>query len=816
MDRQTMKPGDRPHGAPPTTRREFLRDVGALAAFPYAVRVTHAADAVATPAAQIENEFLAAACDPATGRLRCWLKDGAPLLAGSVARAHAAGETRATAESAYRHTIDDRPVQDRLGRGRELVLRSTDGRRELDFEVRVALYGGRPALLVEAICRNVSTRSIALESVEPVCAVAETHGAVHWPGVTKVLTNGPMYYDPGRVTELPAPASAALRSWWNIGFFRGYDQPGLVCGYVENQTALGQITAGRQAEAGAIGLIADSVLARGFELPPGRSVRSGRFMLNLAADPYTALEAYAETMGQVLNARVHSVLNGWCNWFMTFEHITEDEVLRNAEFAARTLRPFGLEYIQVDEGFQRWHGDWEGNARFPHGMKWLADRIRALGLKPGLWLAPYVISEPTDVFQHHPDWLLRHPDGRLKRVGPWPSEDSDWARNENPKRYGLDITHPAAAAWLADLFDTVGSRWGYEMVKIDFVDWSLLAAHRYHDPSVSRAEAYRKGFEIMRRALGPGCHIQDCGPGPVTVGLLDSMRVELDQNYGFRGQAWKQYFLESASSAPAAAKRYYFHKRTWINDADHVCLNLLSLSQAQAAATLIALTGGNVLSGDRLPDLDPTRLEILKKVLPSYGEAARPVDLFDTDRHAIFALAIRKPFGAWVVVGLFNASETDPLERTLPLERLWVDPARTYLAYDFWNEGLRGAVSGQLRVTIPPASVTLLALHEKRDVPQVLSTDRHVLQGAVELESTSWDPDAGTIEGVSLGAEGTAHNVAVYLPSAQPWVQGGPFLYRDFPGYTVKQMDDHMLRIRVRFEHTTRVPWRVSVPRAGQ
>ena len=116
------------------------------------------------------------------------------------------------------------------------------------------------------------------------------------------------------------------------------------------------------------------------------------------------------------------------------------------------------------------------------------------------------------------------------------------------------------------------------MIKIDFVDWSLLSAHRYHDPSVSRAQAYRKGFEIMRRALGPECHLQDCGPGPVTVGLLDSMRIELDQNYGFRKRPGNSTSLDPASSAPAAAKRYYFHKRTWINDADHVCLNLLSLS----------------------------------------------------------------------------------------------------------------------------------------------------------------------------------------------------------------------------------------------
>jgi len=759
-----------------------------------------------SPSAQIENDFLQVAFDTDTGRLSCRRKSGDRLLSGTIARANLQAGKRSVDEAAYRRTLDQTRFNDVLGAGRQLVMRCTDSERQLDFQICVTLYESRPAVLVEAECRNVSTQPIILESLEPVCATAETSGALHWPGVTKVLTNGPMYYDPGKVTELPTVSSGALRSWWNLGFFRGYEQEGLVCGHVDNQTALGQVSVSR-VNADTIGLVAESVLAKGFELAPGGTIRSGRFMLNLAPDPYTALEAYADTMGKALGARVHSVVNGWCDWFMAYESITEEEVLRNAEFAARTLKPFGFEYIQVDEGFQRWHGDWEGNAKFPHGMKWLADRIRALGLKPGIWLAPYIISEPTALFQKHPEWLLRHPDGRLRRVGPWPNEDSDWARNENPKRYGLDITHPGAAAWLADLFDTVANRWGYEMIKIDFVDWSLLAAHRYHDPAVTRAQAYRKGVEIMRRAMGPKCHLLDCGPGPVSVGMLDSMRIELDQP----PVTWKQYFLESASSAPAAAKRYYFHGRTWINDADHVCLNLLTPPQAQAAASLIALTGGNLMSGDRLPDLDPTRLEILKKVFPSYGEAARPVDLFDTDRHSIFALKIRKPFGEWTVAGFFNVSETEPLERTVPLPRLWLDPAKTYLAYDFWRERLHGEVTGELRVTIAPASVVLLALHEKRDVPHVVSTDRHVLQGALELESTTWNAEAKTLEGVSLGPLGTAHNVAVYLPEAHRWVQGGPFLFHDLPGYTVKMMDDHILRIRVRFDNTTRVPWQVDL-----
>jgi len=39
-----------------------------------------------------------------------------------------------------------------------------------------------------------------------------------------------------------------------------------------------------------------------------------------------------------------------------------------------------------------------------------------------------------------------------------------------------------------------------------------------------------------------------------------------------------------------------------------------------------------MIAGDRLTDLDTTRLEILRKVFPSFGEAARPLDLFESDK----------------------------------------------------------------------------------------------------------------------------------------------------------------------------------------
>ncbi len=498
---------------------------------------------------------------------------------------------------------------DPLGPGKRMLIFANDQDGKLDFEIRLSLYDRPQAVTIEAICKNASDHDIVINSLEPVRVVASEGGVLSVPGVSRCLTNGSMYYDTGVMHEFGNPYEQhsdtgikgltpsneslssqyeTVRSWWNAGLFSGYDQESLAIGYLENSLCLGHLLISKTAS-DQISFLAESLYAPQLVLRPGKAIGSNRLMIAIGESPYAALESYATAVGRIHHARTRSIVNGWCSWFYTLANVTEEEVLLNADFASKHLKPFGLEYIQIDEGYQRWHGDWGGNERFPHGMKWLAEKNKAYGFKPGLWIAPYVISEPSHVFRQHPEWLLKNADGTPKRVGNWPSDDSDLARNENPKRYSLDITHPGAAQWLHDLVNTIVNRWGYEMIKVDFVAWSILSADRYYDPSATSAQVYRKGFEIMRSAAGEHCHLLDCGPGETSVGLIDSMRIELDSGYGYAKDVWKTYFTDAACSASAAAKRYYFHKKTWINDADHVCLGLLSDRQSEAATSIIAL-----------------------------------------------------------------------------------------------------------------------------------------------------------------------------------------------------------------------------------
>ena len=132
-------------------------------------------------------------------------------------------------------------------------------------------------------------------------------------------------------------------------------------------------------------------------------------------------------------------------------------------------------------------------------------------------------------------------------------------------------------------------------------------------------------------------------------------------------------------------------------------------------------------------------------------------------------------------------------------------PGTTYLVFDFWKKQFIGEARDKIKLTVQPGSVSLLAIHEKSGKPQFLSTDRHVLQGAVELEKVSWNQDTKTLAGISIGPLHTSHNVFVYLPGEHPWTWGGAARFRDYGSYSLKLVGSNMVRVHVRFDNTEKI-----------
>jgi len=108
------------------------------------------------------------------------------------------------------------------------------------------------------------------------------------------------------------------------------------------------------------------------------------------------------------------------SWEATEFNVNEPGQVKLAEMAAR----IGVERFVMDDGWfgardndHAGLGDWVVNPRkFPHGLQPLIERVRALGMDFGLWVEPEMVNPDSDLYRHHPDWVLNF-SGRPRTEG---------------------------------------------------------------------------------------------------------------------------------------------------------------------------------------------------------------------------------------------------------------------------------------------------------------------------------------------------------------------------------------------------------------
>src|SRR5581483_2449772 len=100
-------------------------------------------------------------------------------------------------------------------------------------------------------------------------------------------------------------------------------------------------------------------------------------------------------------------------------------------------------------------------ARFPNGIVTLAHEIGRLGLKLGVWTAPFEVSMRSWVYQNHKDWLVHNAAGEPIQLG---REITQF-----DKLYALDTTHPGAQDYLRQTYRILTREWGVRYIKMDFM-----------------------------------------------------------------------------------------------------------------------------------------------------------------------------------------------------------------------------------------------------------------------------------------------------------------------------------------------------------
>ena len=178
------------------------------------------------------------------------------------------------------------------------------------------------------------------------------------------------------------------------------------------------------------------------------------------------------------------VLNTW-----EAVHMDMDET--SLESMARSAKDLGVEMLVVDDGWFGHRdradsslGDWLADRRkFPDGLKPLADAVHGMGLGFGLWFEPEMISEDSDLYRSHPDWVLGDPRLPLHALG------------VQRCQYVLDMTRSDVVAHLSRTIGDIIHRVG-----VDYVKWDM---NRSLSEAYSRAlPPNRQGETLHRYALG--------------------------------------------------------------------------------------------------------------------------------------------------------------------------------------------------------------------------------------------------------------------------------------------------------------------------
>ncbi|HEX3963567.1 MAG TPA: alpha-galactosidase [Trebonia sp.] len=235
--------------------------------------------------------------------------------------------------------------------------------------------------------------------------------------------------------------------------------------------------------------------------------------------------------------RLPVIFNDYMNTLMG--EPTTDRLLPLVEAAAAA----GAEYFCIDAGWyaemeEPWWdtvGEWKpATTRFPHGITEVLDRIRALGMVPGLWLEPEVVGVASPVAGRLPDEAFFCRNGQ---------------RVVEHGRYHLDLRHPAAVKHLDEVIDVLVTELGIGYFKLDYninggpgTDTGGLSA------GAGLLGHNRAHLDWLDAVLDrhPGLVIENCASGGARMDYAMLSRLQLQSTSD------QQDFLRNAAIAAAA------------------------------------------------------------------------------------------------------------------------------------------------------------------------------------------------------------------------------------------------------------------------
>lgn len=304
-------------------------------------------------------------------------------------------------------------------------------------------------------------------------------------------------------------------------------------------------------------------------------------------------------------------LKGYTSWYNYFGKITQDILLRDLEGLSKAKDKANI--FQIDDGYQAKVGDWltlKDNL-FPDGMKYIADKIHAKGMLAGIWLAPTLAAKNSDIVKHHPDWLVRDKSGKavLGAIA--------WGG-----AYILDYHNQEVREYIKNVFDTVVNKWGYDMVKLDFLYSECLIPR----DNKTRGQIMCETMDFLRECVGENKLILGCGvPLFPAFGTVDCCRIGCDVDIVYKDRFYvnntNREVVNTKNAIINSVFRRHLDKRAFSNDPDVFFLRenvKFNHEQKTLLAKINNMFGSVLFVSDNVGDYDDLTLN---KLLRAYEKS---------------------------------------------------------------------------------------------------------------------------------------------------------------------------------------------------
>jgi hypothetical protein len=512
-------------------------------------------------------------------------------------------------------------------------------------------------------------------------------------------------------------------------------------------------------------------------------------------NPFEALEQYAT----VLKAEQHIALNHYdflteCLWYASFYNRDSTRAKFNntkgaVEEMDNAIKSGITEYTKVairlvpdaygPENQQGWWDDehWRKynepmSTDLPHytapyltTTSW-TKAIKDKGGYPFTYMQSGRRSE--DFIKLHPDWMLFNDPYRAYSESQRPAFlpvssyfnpfIADYSRHwwSEKQLWGYDFTDAGFIRHMQGVYANM-KKAGIKGIFYDYPENTAWAYEGGFDNKyATTAWAYRQMFKLAKDGLGDDVLLQErniARGSDIAIGLVSSQRV------------WGDNDIIVPDMVSMCGLRWYKNRVVMNYDMDAKDPNkakpVANADGERAMFTMCYVASGRFLLGRSFNQLSKKQLYDLSRTFPYHTtlQSARPIDAFNNGVTIprVYDFAVNP---SWHQLTFYNYNTTnDAATNTIsvfPAKSLneggmALDPQKQYYVYDFWNDTFIGLikVTDKLEQQLRPGESRMMSVHARENNPQFISTNRHIMQGYLDLKDCKWNASTKILSGIA-------------------------------------------------------------------